>query len=371
MKIEKITGKIIKDSAGFRAIASELIFCDRKFLSTVGQGRSRASAEFIQDDPWDGKAKIEGIIYQKIKGRDLDQRQLDKILFALLKNKTIGVNTCLAVSQVFAKAQSSERGQEIWQYLIDEYDLPEAKKIPIFLGVLIEGASHNNFHIKPDIQEYLIASSDLETIFLVDEFLCQALKNEKIKYERGFEGGLAIEAKDEIALNIFSQLKKRQLNFVKFGFDFAAESNNNSSLFVKKVLRQFENSIMEDPFSPSDFTQWQELKNDYPSLVVVADDPTVSDAKKIKAIAPKNVINAVIIKPNQAGTISKTFEAIKVARANNLQIIVSHRSQETDDDILADIAFAASADYFKAGNPNQKQRLVKYKRLEQIWKTRK
>ena len=146
------------------------------------------------------------------------------------------------------------------------------------------------------------------------------------------------------------------------------ESKTSDDLIniYKKIISEFNILSIEDPFNEEDFESFAKLRQIFPDLIVVGDDLTVTNASVIKEASERKSINGVIIKPNQVGTLSETLEAMKTARENNIHCIVSHRSGETLDDFISDLAMAFNVFGIKIGSPKAKERMVKYKRLEEI-----
>jgi enolase len=367
MRIREIQGRVVKDSCQQEAVEAVVVLENgAKIVSSVGYGRSRGRQEKTQDKPQQAVRIIKDKIKPALLGRSiLDQVKIDKILDGFCQDKDAGVNTILAVSQVIVKAGAKDSQKPIWQYLIEIMGLEKPDRFPCSLMVIIEGARHNLQNEKPQIQEYLVGV-DLETASKIYSELKDFLKKEKVDYGVGSEGALAPDFSDD--LKILEQFKRLKMDFdFKLGLDMAAESNPQAGNLSNKIVSQYPIDIIEDPFAPSDISKWQELCEDHcDRKIIVGDDLTVTDSRAIRQAAQRKLINGVIIKPNQAGTITQTFEAIRAARENSLKIIVSHRAQETKDDILADIAVAAGADYLKAGYPTQIERKMKYDRLKNI-----
>jgi len=122
---------------------------------------------------------------------------------------------------------------------------------------------------------------------------------------------------------------------------------------------------LEDPLAEEDWKGWASLKSD---ILVIGDDLLTTNPKRIKEAKEKNACNAMILKINQIGTVSEAIEAGNLAKSYGWKIIVSHRSGETMDDFIADLAVGTGADYIKSGAPAKKERLAKYKRLLKIEK---
>ena len=199
----------------------------------------------------------------------------------------------------------------------------------------------------------------------------------------GDEGGFAPQISKTLeALTLIKKAlsKRKVLRKVKLAIDCAAscffKKNyyffETKKLKTKKLLdfylelsKNYQILFLEDPFSQDDFDGWVKLTKIFKKekIFVVGDDLTVTNPKRIK-IAKRNCLcNGVIIKPNQIGTVTETLEFAKLAKCYNWKIIVSHRSGETTDDFIADLAVGISADFLKAGAPARGERVVKYNRL--------
>jgi len=136
----------------------------------------------------------------------------------------------------------------------------------------------------------------------------------------------------------------------------------------KSLIKEFNLFSIEDPFEEEDFGSFKELKEKNKNLIVMGDDLTVTNKILLKQAIEKGSINAMIIKPNQIGTLSETLETMQLARENDIELIVSHRSGETNDDFIADLAFAFGCFGLKSGAPLKPERMVKYQRLIKISK---
>ena len=132
------------------------------------------------------------------------------------------------------------------------------------------------------------------------------------------------------------------------------------------LIKEFNLLSIEDPFNEEDFDGFRQLRENDKELFVVGDDLTVTNKILLKKAIEKNSINAMIIKPNQIGTLTETLETMKLARENNIELIVSHRGEDTDDDFIADLAFAFGCFGLKSGAPSKPERKVKYDRLIKI-----
>jgi enolase len=168
---------------------------------------------------------------------------------------------------------------------------------------------------------------------------------------------------------------------VRLALDVAATSFYNNGMYkisggnvgagelldtYRSLIQEFNLLSIEDPFFEEDFENFAKLREDNSELKVVGDDLTVTNILLLKKAMDTRSINAMIIKPNQIGTLTETLETMRMAREHDIELIVSHRSGETDDDFIADLAFAFGCFGLKAGAPTKPERVVKYKRLEKI-----
>jgi enolase len=202
--------------------------------------------------------------------------------------------------------------------------------------------------------------------------------------DSGDEGGLAPRTGDIRAPLAYLKEALRKNNLqdkVYLAMDVAASSFFKNNLYkvdgkdvFKEDLLEIYNSLVqefnlfsiEDPFDEEDFESFTKLKNNNNNLFVVGDDLTVTNKILLQKAIEKRSINAMIIKPNQIGTLTETLETMQLARENSIELIVSHRSGETDDDFIADLVYAFGCFGLKAGAPTKPERMVKYERLINI-----
>ena len=136
--------------------------------------------------------------------------------------------------------------------------------------------------------------------------------------------------------------------------------------FYKDLVSRFEIISIEDPFAKEDWQGFQEIKKELTNTIIIGDDLTTTNIKRIKEAHSKNTCNGIIIRPNQIGTVSETIEVVRLAKSYDWKIIVSHGSGETMDTFIADLAVGIGADFIKSGSPSQPERMVKYSRLLEI-----
>ena len=200
----------------------------------------------------------------------------------------------------------------------------------------------------------------------------------------GQEGGLAREiSKVPLPLLYLSEaIKENNLEGkVKIALDAAASSFYKDGQYTvdgRKIskeelmeiylglIEEFDLFSIEDPFQEEDFEGFRRLKEKSGETLVVGDDLTVTNKTLLKKAIDTNSVRAMIIKPNQVGTLSETLETMKLAREAGIELIVSHRGEETNDDFIADLAYAYGCFGLKAGSPLSSERMVKYRRLMEI-----
>ena len=409
--ITKILAQEIKDSRGNPTIKVTVFACPSEALAKAGAGDisdsfsvpSGASTGIHEARVMEnGKAifNVNEIISKALIGKDvLNQKEIDKIMLELdgTPNKNnLGGNSMIGVSIACAKAAAKVIGQEVYQYLQTLAEIKPSRKAPYLFMNLLEGGKHAGSALA--FQEYLIVS-DTENISeavgigikiqdTLRKIISRDLGEESLIL--GDEGGFALKVADVWKPLVFLTEAIRQNNLqdkVRLALDAAASSFyepvrasgdgiykiGGKDISKKELMDLYESLIdefnlfsIEDPFNEEDFESFRELKEKNRNSLIVGDDLTVSNKTLLKKAIEKGSINAVIIKPNQIGTLTETLETMRLARENNIELIISHRGEETDDDFIADLAYAFNCFGLKAGAPTKPERMVKYKRLIQI-----
>jgi len=306
-----------------------------------------------------------------------DLKKIEKIT-----KKHIGANTIFALESAILKAIAKEQKKEVWQ-LIN----PKAKKFPRFLGNCIGGAKHSEGNKKPDFQEFIIIpkTNSPKKAYKINKIAKKATGNVLPKIDKNFENKKNDENAWMTSLNenkILNLLEKTKLNL---GLDIAASgfykrkkyeylnpplkrTNSEQLEYISNLIKKYPSLLyIEDPFDEEDFENFAKLLKKHPDRLIVGDDLTVTSLKKLKKAIEKKSINAIIIKPNQCGSLIEVQEVIKLAKKNNIKIAFSHRSGETAETILADLAFGFGADFFKCGIEGD-ARIKKLERLIEIEK---
>jgi len=288
----------------------------------------------------------------------------------------IGANTLFALESAVLKSIAHEKKKEVWE-LIN----PNAKKMPFLVGNCIGGGKHSNTKNKrPDFQEFLLILKDWKILKDVKRKIEIPLKkfDENFKGEKNDENAWMTSLNEKEVLDILSELK------IPLGVDIASSSffkrkkyhyenpkleRNSDEQFeyISNLIENFELAYIEDPFAEEDFESFSKLLKKFPNVLIVGDDLTATNCKRVKKAIEKKSINGLIVKPNQIGSLIEVKEVCELAKKHNIKIIFSHRSGETEENILADLTFGFGADYFKCGIDG-KEREIKIKRVEEIKK---
>lgn len=397
--ITKITGEEILDSRGNKTISVCVYSDDLKACFSLPSGASTGSSEAFELRDSDGGmqnaiSKIKDFIVPILVGKSVfEQKEIDKILINLdgTKNKSnLGGNAILGVSIACAKLGAILKNMPLYKYLREVYDINTINKIPYFYINLINGGKHAKNNLA--FQEYHIVimvenpKEALEIGILIQNLLKNYLESHLNISDLpiGDEGGFAPKLNNIKEPLYFLQkiIKDNNLDSkVRLALDVAATSFYEDGFYLvddkklnkeelldlyKDLIQEFNLISIEDPFFEEDFQSFNLLKNAFKNVLIVGDDLTTTNKDLLNEAILKDSINAILIKPNQIGTLSETMDTIKLAQDNNIKIIISHRSGETMDDFIADLAMSSSAFGLKAGAPSKKERLIKYTKLIEI-----
>ncbi len=296
-------------------------------------------------------------------------------------DRQVGANTLFALESAILKAIAKEQKKEIWQLI----NL-SSKKMPRLVGNCIGGGEHSSQERKPTFQEFHIIP-DEKTIEKSQEKNKSAKKEIKTilaQTEKSFNGKTNDEDAWMTSLNekeVLEVLKKAQL---PLGLDVASSSfykhrgyNYGNPMFKRtkeeqleyltNLIKNFNIYYIEDPFEENDFESFALILERFPNKLIVGDDLTTTNPKRLEKAIKIKSINALIVKPNQIGSLIKVKEVCEIAKENNIKLVFSHRSGETQETVLADLAFGFGADFFKCGITG-KERECKIKRLVEIEK---
>ena len=330
-------------------------------------------------------------------GQDaLDQRNVDNLMIKLdgTDNKSkLGANAILGVSMATAKAAADHKGLPLFQSLGDE----NASTLPIPMMNILNGGSHADNNV--DIQEFMVfpigAESFSQALRMGTEIfhnLKSVLKAKGLNTAVGDEGGFApnLRSNEEAIEVILEAIEKTGYSSGKdifLALDVAAsEIYNNGAYhldsenkvlsaeemvsYYKDLLNKYPIVSIEDGLDENDWDGWQKMNTELGnSIQIVGDDLTVTNIPRLQRAIDEKSMNAILIKLNQIGTMSETIDTIALAKANNYGTIISHRSGETEDTIIADFAVAMNAGQIKTGSASRTDRICKYNQLLRIEET--
>lgn len=411
-KIKKIIAYEIIDSRGIPTIEARLtldsnIEVETSIPSGVQVGKFEA-IELRDNDPkhFNGMgvgqacSYINDLIAPKLIGADVSrQLEIDNWLIKAdgTKNKNrLGANTTIAVSQLLVKAAAAQENIPLFRYVNKLYEKHHKQKVviekvptPIFN--IINGGKHANNNL--DFQEYhIIPTSSLSfgRAYQMGVELFHALKK-VVSYRNadisvGEEGGLTpnftsnLDSFEVLNETIMQSELKIGLD-VFLGTDIAASHFYKNDRYVLKdrphplnrdefielvmnITKSYSILVIEDPLYEEDWDGWKKLNSQLSSSIyLVGDDLLATNRDRLSRAIKDDVCSAILIKPNQIGTITETLEVIHLARSNRIDYIVSHRSGETNDTFIADFAVGVQAEFVKFGAPSRGERVAKYNRL--------
>lgn len=339
MKIKNISARKILASQGDETVEATIEFADGKiFSASVPAGISAGQYEIAKVSADKAISQI-GQISPIVSGKDWTQKKLDEEI----SSHGFGGNATLAVSAAFFKNDCTLNIAHC--------------SFPKLMLLLFEGGKHGSKSIT--IQEFLLIEDTVEEALKDFEILHNYLVKNGIETLVGAEGGFSPNNLDNnSALNIIKELFPNKKISLDIAASFGVIPNYSEFLGNYNLLS------IEDPFSDTDWDRWQAFFNRYSSqILIVGDDLTTTNPDRIQKAIDQKAINAVVIKPNQIGTISGALKAVEVARQAGLKIIVSHRGEETNDAWIVDFAIAVNADYVKFGGMDRGERIAKYNRL--------
>lgn len=388
--IVSLTAHPILDSRGEWTIEVKLVTSDkRQVTASVPQGKSRGSFEAHFVTPNIAVLNVEKVIAPKLKKFDVTrQRDIDSFLKDLdgtpMKSR-LGANATLGVSIACLRAGAAVKNMPLWKYvgkLLGTQPSPRLRRGegPRLFVNMINGGLHAGNNLR--FQEYLVIPK-AETFTEATQNIVKLYKSLKdyLEWSKGKgainigdEGGFAPDFAD--GLEPFEILAKAAKNAglrgkIDFGLDAAATDAGLSAAKLtetyKAMVRKFNLYYLEDPFGENDFKNFAALRRALPRHMLVAgDDLTVTNLERMETAHDAESVNAIIIKPNQIGTVTESIDAVRKAREWGWAVVVSHRSGETNDDFIADFAVGVRADGFKLGAPARGERIAKYNRLLQI-----
>ena len=400
-RIKKISARQVLDSRGNPTIEAEVVAGTHMGLAIVPSGASVGMYESVElrDNGRDffGRGVLKAIagirqIEKRLRGMDVTrQKDIDSTMIALdgTNNKSrLGANAILAVSLASARAAASAKGLPLYRYIAGITG--NRPKMPIPFSNIINGGRHAGTRLA--MQEFMIAPVKARTFAEAARLVSETYQTLKTLIEKrygrpavnvGDEGGFAppIE-KAEDALRLIKKAIEQSGNSkrVRIAVDAAAsEFYNNKGHYMLhrqytaeqlhdyylRLVKRFDICSLEDPFDQDDFPPWQRLTKSS-GIQIVGDDLLVTNPARIKMAIDHGLCNALLLKVNQIGTLTEALDAARLARKNRWHVMVSHRSGDTEDAFIADLAAGLGCGQIKIGAPCRGERTAKYNRLLQI-----
>ncbi len=386
-KILSVKAKPILDSRGDWTVEVDLKLSNgRDVTASVPHGKSVGSYEAVTLPAAAAVKNIKKIISPRLKKfNSIKQEEIDGFLIKLdgtVTKKRLGANAILAVSIACAKAGAYEANKPLWKHIrgLGGFNASKEWQAPRLFANVINGGLHAGNNL--DFQEYLVIPKAKSVKGALDVILklYSGLGDYLIKLKGknavnvGDEGGFTPNFKDNLEPFYILDRVARKLkveNKIDFGLDAAASDVSLGASKLNSIYKKLESKFhlfyLEDPFGEDEFGKFAKLKETLGGKVlIVGDDLTTTNLARMEKARNKSSVNAVIVKPNQIGTVTESIEAAKLAYKFGWQVVVSHRSGETNDDFIADFAWGVRALGLKLGAPARGERIAKYNRLLEI-----
>ena len=402
-KIIKVKARQVFDSRGNPTIEAEVFTKNNSALAICPSGASTGTHEAFEkrdknNKRYLGKSVLNAVnlintkISKKLRGQNVhDQERIDSLLINLdgTRQKTrLGANSILAVSMAVKKLSASVKKLPLFKTFLVKNNF----KLPYPLMNIINGGAHANNGLR--IQEFMIRpdraknfSDAMRICYVVIKNLSKIIKNRGLSTSVGDEGGFApmISSNNQALDLIVSAIKKSGFvngRDVSICLDVAANElykkgkysiHSKSFISVEKSIKEFNKIItkykiksIEDPFAENDWISWNKLMKNTSKVQIVGDDLYVTNLERLKKGFLNISSNAILIKLNQIGTVSETLEVIKFAQIIGFKTIISHRSGDSEDTFIADLAVGTNSDQIKTGSLARSERVAKYNQLLRI-----
>ena len=402
-KIIKVKARQVFDSRGNPTIEAEVFTKNNSAIAICPSGASTGTYEAFEkrdknNKRYLGKSVLNAVnlintkISKKLKGQNVhEQERIDTVLINLdgTRQKTrLGANSILAVSMAVKKLSARVKKLPLFKTFLVKNNF----KLPYPLMNIINGGAHANNGLR--IQEFMIRpdraknfSDAMRICYVVIKNLSKIIKNRGLSTSVGDEGGFApmISSNNQALDLIVSAIKKSGFvngRDVSICLDVAANElykkgkysiHSKSFVSVEKSIKEFNKIItkykiksIEDPFAENDWISWNKLMKNTSKVQIVGDDLYVTNLERLKKGFLNISSNAILIKLNQIGTVSETLEVIKFAQIIGFKTIISHRSGDSEDTFIADLAVGTNSDQIKTGSLARSERVAKYNQLLRI-----
>ncbi len=402
-KIIKVKARQVFDSRGNPTVEAEVYTSSLSASAICPSGASTGTYEAYEkrdknNKKYLGKSVLNAVnlvnskISKRLKGYSVhNQERIDTLMINLdgTKHKSkLGANAILAVSMAVKKLSARLRKIPLYKSFLVKKNF----KIPYPLMNIINGGAHANNGLR--IQEFMIRpdkaknfSDAMRICFVVIKNLSRLLKNKRLSTSVGDEGGFApminsnnqaldlivkaikksgfVNGKDvsiclDVAANELFKKNKYSIHSKKFS------SVDKSILEYKKIIKKYKIKSIEDPFAENDWLAWNKLMRSIKKVQIVGDDLYVTNLERLKKGFLNISSNAILIKLNQIGTVSETIDVIRFAQTIGFKTIISHRSGDSEDTFIADLAVGTNSNQIKAGSLARSERVSKYNQLIRI-----
>lgn len=410
MNIKNLNAIEILDSRGNPTIETTVVLDDdSEAKASVPSGASTGSHEVVELRDGDSSRygglgvlkavnHVNGLILDSVRGKDIEAlEEIDKAMIVLdgtPDKSRLGSNAILSVSLACARALSVSQEKPLWQTLNEHYFKDIKPSFPRIQVNLVNGGKHGSWNF--DIQEFMVIPSQTspsESVRIGSEIfhhLGKILELHKLTTQKGDEGGYSpiLSSNEEV----FDYLERAistagyANDGVKIGIDAAATEfckenrytiskqkrscdRQELTAYYEELIKKYKVYVFEDLFAEDDWEGFAHFTDKHGAdRLVVGDDLYTTNVERIKKGIAVKATNAVLVKPNQIGTLSETVDAIKLTQKQGWKVIISHRSGETEDSFISDLSYACAAEFLKAGSMSRSERLVKYNRLIEIEK---
>ncbi len=391
MFIKEIKPRLILNSRNEKTIEIILKTYEGTFNSSAPSGRSKGRHEvpMYNAKGIEYSLKLMRLLCTKWKNKNFLIKNFEdmKIVEAEIRKfehvfGRLGGNFVYALEAVILKAAAKDKKKEVWEMFSGK------KEIGMPVGVVIEGGKHAHNPDKPDFQEFLFIPNEKRFSRAVTKMIraydkmADVLKKKEMKFlRRGDEGAWETGLSNEEVLELMKEVGDEF--GLRIGTDIAASSfyknghynYKNKRLirdrqeqidFIERLIGKYKLFYVEDGLQEDDFAGFKELNDDVKNrALIVGDDLTTTNLLRVRTAVKNGAINAVIIKPNQIGSLIEAAKVVEFCKKNNIKTILSHRSGETMDNILGDLAVGWGVDFVKFG-VHGRERLVKLGRIMEI-----
>ncbi|MFH1365339.1 MAG: hypothetical protein ABIH28_02030 [archaeon] len=385
MKIKSVSARAIFDSRKEKTILVSIKTNVGDFFASAPNGKSTGKhAKKIYKKNLEGDIKaikdFSDYFDEEVLEKFEDLQRVEDIV-----DRHVGANTLFALESAILKAIAFEQKKQVWELIGSS-----AKRFPRLVGNCVGGGVHSNSERKPDFQEFLLIpkSKSVKESFEINKKAKKEVEKLLEENDKNFKGDtLKGTSKNDENAWMTSLNEKEILDVLKklkipLGLDVAASSfykrknyqyknpllrrSREEQLgYLSNLIKNFNLFYIEDAFEENDFESFAKLLKKFPSSLIVGDDLIVTNYKRLEKAIENKSINGIIVKPNQIGSLLEVKRVCELAKKNNIKIVFSHRSGETEENILADLAFGFQADFFKCGIDG-KEREAKLKRLIEI-----